>query len=1782
MPLDLSDEALGLPTAPAAKKGNGLDLSDEALGLPPVETKQPRSGLGILPGPLGILQQKLAPEVQEEMRAAWEGLWSMGSAAYGGLKGVFKGGVAATAGLPFGEVFREEFDSTVENAAEIYKPLSPEGPTLTHKLGDMLTRAVQSSGDFVMEKGLPLPGPLGILQQRGMVKGPGAGSPAAAAGTQALVTLAMLAAPLGRRQAKAGVPHLPTWEEFAGKYPEAAKAIDASSLGAVRWQEVRGASIADIVGKQMDAELGLKGEAAKLPFETKAAMVFDKVAPNVPLGEKLQAVRALKRKITELDAARVSFSQQRGLPAPSALEGPITVTKDGVALTAEQARALEQEWRTKTPSQRADELGISVVGQLKKQANNVLKHEPGSPEYNMEMSAMERMWKQAFPDEYLGKRSEALDAFINFRGDMSYPQILEKLGPARSEVKARARAWRKMEEGAIDIEGMEYLLNSFRDLPNQPVLKRATIVGQLNRQGVPEAEKQAVLRALRDKDTITQKELVGNVAMDILPLKPEKIELQPWDILDDAPAEFKIGIRPGTATIRVWEGPVKHGIETNHPEIYGDSGIAHTRFFDRAGTRSIAEIQSDLMQGGLSAPQPPRAIMDAMGTVAMGLERGDFTVRDVATQGGFFQTVREQLYLSETRTLDYKPDALVVMIDRKIKALEKEVPTDTAIRQRIQPLEKRWYERIIMEENRLAAQEGVMRMRVPTPETVAKVEFFPTNRVQGEHKLSTPIVDPESGKTIVRALVTDYGSVLPLLEDGSTLVSGGRPRLVAEIDKQIPRQVAPAHQTILDFYKRDVAAFARARYDAKVVADEFNNTWLEWSVKPEDATKKIPAFGGRQRGAIDIPDWEAVQKMRQAGATAAQRTAERGWGVPTPADDQLYQKTQKAFEDSRAAEVEGHKITLAGALKRLRQETVAHDYDLRVELERAGPYGDKAVQRLALQNGATMAAKSRMDAINENVFSNLTSAEKRSVDELMRLRRIIEIDSYKGVGKHKHPEGITGPEAEAVALRMKRELGDEQFAKIYDATNRVMAEYKGILNRRLENGLLSEDSYLKLIHFDYSPTEFIDLIDPMQTYTVKGQKISVRTSGVPYLERGKKGRVVMDSQLLLAEALVRSENAIFKNDTLKALHELAKQAPDNQVVSLPKASLIGKAGTDKAYMKTTPKGQVALGVRFEGRQEFVLMRDDLAEQFVRRPQIMSEFVNTMARIASGSAVVKATATTYNPTFIVAGLPMDVLHTWLASSTYSRHFPKFVGQMGGDLIATAKDAWTKGPEYQQALREGLGSAFMTHEGRGFTGITEKTVSIAERQMMPRFDRLKSALSYMNEAADIWVRMAHRHRLISQGLPSEQATGIARNRLDYSAGGEFTRAVDTVIPYTNVAVQALAKVAKQANRDPADFATKLAWAGGTIAAWQMANMISSPETWQQIPTDVKLRYLPITFGDQWYILDADGNKRYVYMPGVRLDAVVEPLSATLVAGLESAEFGRPPDRIITEALQNTNPVFEFAAPPTIEAIKTYMSNYDAFTGRPISPQFGQVKPEDEGTTFGRGQPPALLSQHISGATGLSAPRLDAAARKVMNTNNLYLALAGWGYKQVFGEVDPRTMSQSTEEMLLRNPAVRPFVRLTNPSTRYLRDIEERRMEEGSRRKQMTDSIDDLLFQVRKGQANIEQVRTYINNQPAEEREWLSQYAVVGHRVKEIMNRYGASEGIPNESWWRAVATLPPRARAQEFYAQWLSADAADRRRMQGIAQTLHNAGAGFWSENFQRELAKERQLLGTEQR
>lgn len=1784
-----------------------------------IQPGSPLSGTAVEAG-LAVLEQPAA------------GVYGLASQAWAALKGTYKGALASFAGLPFGEVFREEFEQTAKNMADAYVPITPGGELIAHKLSDIITRGIMQFAEptptfeLTFEKG-----------KRRAVRTGEILNPAQSATAQGIATLGLLVAGTPGKP-KPGAPKptpdiapMSVLDDFKANYPQSAAAIDASSLGAVRFKRTD-ASIADAVNRQINEELGFTGDTANLPFSARAAMVFDKVAPEVPLAEKMKAVRAMEKKIELLDQARVARADERGLPlaTPEARpgEGPVLVTPDGVAVTSADARMLDREFLSKTPSERADALGVSLAGQLRLQAEAVKKEIAGGTGSTTEFRGLQKMWEQAFPDFPPQARQTAIEKFLNFDGQMSFPDILEAHGKGTSR---RADIWRQTERGAIDIEGIDYLLNSFKELPDQPVLKRATIVGQINRSGVTQAEKDVVLKALRDKDTITKGELTGSVAADILPLRAK--ELRTSDAaLEDHQLMFtglqRLGGRVDELRARVWEMPLRTDLY-NHFD--NPNYFAHTRGFDKGPpantrgltimqredfdsfaaydknlkqqsptfktidqarnwlgglrTRYISEIQSDLMQGGL------REVGEGhLAKVKELIAQIEKTHPAEGISHRVLGWIQNNVAAPEWE-FDFSRDAALRLLKEELA-----IGTTREVEPRLTHLEKRWYERILMEENRQAAKDGIDVMRVATPDTMAFGQMWIRALKNGEHKFSTPLeisvnpIESERNSYTVLKAKAEHGILQSVLV-GPDQYRGLRwlnPQLLGRgidsVIRQMPKEgFNPEHQGIYRFYEQSVIPFVRARWDAKQVSDAYGNTWMEWKVKPGDADKKIPAFGGRQRGSIDIPEFEDVVQGLKRGEEAAKAAAARGWTAPGPADDQLYNKARAAFDKSREAELKGFKQSSIDILKRARREVVAHDYDLRKELEVAGEYGQNALDRLVLQNGATMGAKTHMDRIMENIYGTMDQPTKQAVDELMRLRRIIEIDSYKGVGKHKHPEGINGPQAEAVALRMQKELGEEQFARVYAHTNAIMKEYKDILSRRYQGGLLSDESYLKLLHFDYSPVEFIDLLDPMQTYNIKGHKISVRTSGVPYLERGKKGNVVMDSRLLLAEALVRSENLISKNNTLQALHTLAAKQPENGVTKLPAKGTVGVTRDGEPYLKHAEKGWTGLGVRWQGKQDFVLMREDLAEQFVHRPEAMREWVATMARWLSGSQTVKATATTYNPMFIVAGLPMDILHTWLATSgQYSPHLPIFLGQMAMDMTATAKAAWLRGPKYQEAMAEGLGSAFMTHEGRGFSGVTDASLSVTEKQMLPRYDKLKGALSFINESADIWVRLAHRNRLINEGAESWQATARARDRLDYSVGGPFSRAVDTVLPYTNVAVNSLTKVVQAGKRDPVDLGIKLAWAGGAITSWTLANMISSPETWQQIPTSDKIRSLPITFGDQLFVIDPDGTKRYFYMPGVRLDATVGPLSATIVAGLEKAEYNKVPDDIAKRAMQNLNPVLELSAPPTIEAIYTYLSNFDAFTGRPITPHFSKTLPQDEGQPYGRGPQPGLLARIAGEQLGMSPPRLEAAARKVINPNNLYLSLMGWGFKQLYEGSDPREQAEAVEQAIVKNPAVRPFLKLTNPSTRYMAGMEEKEQAEGSRRKQMTDSVDNMLFEVRQRNLTIKDVQTYIANQSPEDREWLARYAVTGYKVKEIMQKAGASEGIPHEGWWRAVSALEARPRAQEFYSQWLSADAEGRRKMEMIAKGLHNAGAGFYSDAFRRELMREQRLLGTEER
>jgi len=182
----------------------------------------------------------------------------------------------------------------------------------------------------------------------------------------------------------------------------------------------------------------------------------------------------------------------------------------------------------------------------------------------------------------------------------------------------------------------------------------------------------------------------------------------------------------------------------------------------------------------------------------------------------------------------------------------------------------------------------------------------------------------------------------------------------------------------------------------------------------------------------------------------------------------------------------------------------------------------------------------------------------------------------------------------------------------------------------------------------------------------------------------------------------------------------------------------------------------------------------------------------------------------------------------------------------------------------------------------------------------------------------------------------------------------------------------------------------------------------------------------------------------------------------------------------------------------------------------------------------------------------------------------------------DTDYRAKARLSDQILAEH--LRPIIKLTNPMSGIVDSLQEETEAEGSRRKKQTDAIDELVFGARHGSNSMKDVSTYITTQPQDDRERLHHRALVGYNIDQIMAHYQEKtlSDVPPKAWWKATGAAPAKVRAQEFYNKWLTADSNGRQTMQSIAESLQSRGTGYLSEEFKRELAREKSLLGSENR
>jgi len=1104
---------------------------------------------------------------------------------------------------------------------------------------------------------------------------------------------------------------------------------------------------------------------------------------------------------------------------------------------------------------------------------------------------------------------------------------------------------------------------------------------------------------------------------------------------------------------------------------------------------------------------------------------------------------------------------------------------------------KYWYERVLREFNRRAAENPTLAgetLRIPVGETAAIIEGWP--RVPSKWELPIQLTPGESLGPI-RTVVGEDGMLTAKWDPqygrrgGWVSQPGGIPLDTGSLgmkDFQTFKQktgalehtIAKEYEGLHRFYEKDVRKFVEKEWNAKEVTDEGGRKWMEWEVNRQAAGERVPMFGrlgpkGKQAGIIDLEGMEKLPENAKQAAEQAAKMANRASAAPRDGDKAGSDRVKKAWAASKRAAEAAQKVTLQKLYNSARDNVADHQGTLkRLLIEKGGEFGQQTVNRLNVLGGSVMRGKYIYETQAKPIFAGKTAEQLETLNTVVSMRNLIE--AQRRQPRFESPDGITAADGQAFLRELMRDNPKE--ARIADrAADKVFEVYRGQLQQLREAGILSEENYNKVVS-NNTLSEIVRLIDPEipGVIDVVSEKIAT-SSGLPYIPIGKKGSM-FSARALLSETIGRTQNRLMRNEAASALYKVAELNPDIGFMRTFQATKHDASG--KAEL-SIPEGYMKIAFREEGKEKVVLMEKDLAEVWYNRPPALDSIVADVGRLVSGTSLVKALATSYNPLFPIAGVTMDAAHLFMSGRGYSSNLPIFIGQLAWDLAKVEMDAIKRGPRYQQAMMEGMGFDFMTHQGRDMWHAHS-----LEKQFNPKMERIKKGLSWINETAEIQIRLAHRERLISNGMAPWEATAFARDRLDYSQGGVMSKFADVFVPYSNVAVVAWHSALKEAARDPIRAANKLTWATGTIMGLTAINMMQDIEAWMDIPAQDKIGGIPVLIPDLT-IIDSTGTKRVGYT-NIRSDNVLAPLHALAVAVVEKQMTGKVSEGLVKKTLESLPSLLQGGGMqvPLLEAWNKYASNYDTrsdatiWTGMKVPPELEFKGPASQ-------RPTSILFKELGELTGMSPERLDRASRSML-PNNPYLGGVNGIMKMALDVQDPSIRSKGTWEKLAQNENLSRIIKFTHPAHREVDQIDRAVEKYGAKVKPLYDTVDAYVVKFGQGEVTSKDFGAWISAQPPELQKQLSERFKHGATIDKAMREGHASEGIPSRVWWMKLAHEPAEVRAELYHEKWVSADGEERKRLDKMAGTLTAQGIGFASEDFKRYFSRAQQRFKDDQR
>jgi hypothetical protein len=602
------------------------------------------------------------------------------------------------------------------------------------------------------------------------------------------------------------------------------------------------------------------------------------------------------------------------------------------------------------------------------------------------------------------------------------------------------------------------------------------------------------------------------------------------------------------------------------------------------------------------------------------------------------------------------------------------------------------------------------------------------------------------------------------------------------------------------------------------------------------------------------------------------------------------------------------------------------------------------------------------------------------------------------------------------------------------------------------------------------------------------------------------------------------------------LYDLAVDAPGNGLVSTdPGAFGAGKGIQLKTFV--------------DGTENKFYVDPKYAKSWIGNDPLLNETFAKVLQHGLGGSLLKATATGYNPAFIITNIPRDIGLIWQSTEAYSKHVPIAAGQMVMDMGSVFKDVVNRKGRVLDYANEGGEMAFLTDYGR-FKG---------QGYTAEKINSVTNLLGWAGKTSELMTRVMLRERGIKNGMAPYEATEMARNYLDFNQGGRTVKAIDKAIPYFNAGIQGTRSLFRAAKDNPKVFAYKAAQLGTISAGLYYANATVNPECWNQIPDRVKESNFIIT--TPFSYLDHKGQKRYVYFKIAKDQGqrIISTLFENAMAAYHEGKVSKNQIMLALDDLVNIDPTQ--VVPPAISATLGYMLNKDLWTKEDIWKGPENVAPEVQWNAYN-----SPLAKY-AGDVGLSPAKTEYAVGRFLSSGNPFVGMVGGGAKLLTGQLSDELMSKSTIQLITENPTLKRAISSTNPYEMYREPNKELKVAEATRRFVQSRDIDDMVDKHLDAPTDEskQQILEYIRSQPPEDKERLVD------RVKKVQQFHN----IPDRTWWLSLTGMTPEVRAEAFWGKFKDASDDDKRQM---IQTVRSVN-GIRSDRF---VARVKQLVAGSQK